>query len=62
MARLVVQSQQLFGAERDGGVGLTVVVAELHLIYFGPEVLDDGPHLASLKTLFGHTLKERNYR
>ena len=46
MARLVVKSHQLVGAECERRVGLTGVVAELNLEHVGRKGLNDGADLS----------------
>ncbi len=62
MARLVMEAQQLVGAERKRCVCLTRVVAELNLVHAGREGLNDCADLPPQQPLFRDVFEQSNYR
>ena len=57
----MMQYQQLFSADRQFGVGLSIVVHEFNFEDVVIQVLDDGAHLASHQSLFGDVGQQSHY-
>lgn len=58
----MVQPQQVVGSEGEGGVGPATVVAELHFENLRTEDLDNGTHLSTDQTGFGHVAHQSDDR
>jgi hypothetical protein len=56
VAGLVVEAHQLIGAEREGCVGLTGVVAELYLVHVRRKTLHNGTDLSPQQSALGDIL------
>ncbi len=57
---LMMQDQQLVGAQGQRRIGATLVVAELDLEDLGRQRLDDGSYLSAAQTILGQILEQRD--
>lgn len=57
---VVVEDDELVGAQGERGVGASLIIAELDLEHSGGKRLDDGPDLAPAEPPLWHVFKQRN--
>jgi hypothetical protein len=53
----MVETNQLFGAQGDNGVGTPLILNEFDLCHRGGEEFDNGSNLAADKPFLGHILQ-----
>jgi hypothetical protein len=62
MPRLVIETHELFRAERERSVGLAQVIAKLNFPNVRRQCFYNRPDLATAQTRCGYVLKQSHYR
>ncbi len=57
----MMEDKQLLVAQGEGGIGVPLVVTELHLKKARSDAFDDGTHLSPAKSFPGIVFEQSNY-